>query len=135
MTRDTERWINFVEDYIFKNYKNVEYVGPNREVTDGESIYNIMKFPKAENGRYVNRTFLTTLISKIKNDKELCDKIFGPIFLQERDDAQIIEDNNAFYIAWSVSEYFTDSEFGDINDQSTFYEDPNIYKLLYRWKI
>lgn len=135
MTRDTRRWIDFVEDYIFENYPNVEYVAVNREITDGESIYNVMKFPKAENGRYVNMTFLTNLISKIKGDTDLCNKIFGPAFIEERDDDQIIEDGNAFYIVWSVSEYFTDSEFGDVNDQSTFYEDPNVYKSLYRWKI
>lgn len=33
-------------------------------------LYNVMKFPKAENGRYVNMTFLTNLISKIKGDTD-----------------------------------------------------------------
>lgn len=135
MTKDTQKWIDFVENYIFDNYPNIQFVSPNREITDGESIYNVMKFPKFENGRYVNKSLLNYIISRIKNNNELCNKIFGPSFIEERDDAQIIEDNNAFYIVWSVSEYFTDSEFGDVNDQSTFYDDPNVYKSLYRWKI
>ena len=119
---DTQ-WEDFVNSFLFANYKNLSIWVAKRGVSSNDLIYNYINFPIPENGKILSKNFLNYIIQSIENDEKLCNQIFGPAY--ELHSAKIHygeDEKNSLLIMWNTKNY------DEINSTKEFNE-------LYHWPI
>jgi len=123
-----EKWENYVNSYLFANFKTLEYWVAKREVSEHNMIFNYIRFPKAENGKIANVEFIKFIVQSIEADETECKKIFGPGY--KFGTAEIQDDINDISIIWnklSLNELLN----LDFNDQ----HDRQFLVDYYKWDI
>ena len=121
MSKDTEKWEDYVNNFLFANYENIEYVVVKRGASINGVLLNYIQFPKAENGKYFTKGFVNYIVQSIEADDMLTQQIFGPAYKKET--AYVQEDEIDISIVWN------DNYYEDIVG------DEEYYKQLYDWKI
>lgn len=121
MSKETQKWEEFVNDFLFANYENIEYVIVKRGASLNGVLLNYIQFPKAENGRQFTKGFVNFIMQSIEADDALTKQIFGPAY--EKGTAAVQEDEIDISIVWN------DNYYEDIVG------DEEHYKQLYDWKI
>ena len=119
---DTQ-WEDFVNSFLFANYKNLSVWIAKRGKSSNNLIYNYIDFPIPENGKILTKTFLNYIIQTIENDETLCNQIFGPAY--ELHSAKIFygeDEEDSLLIMWNTKNY------DEINSAKEFNE-------LYHWSI
>ena len=119
---DTQ-WEEFVNSFLFANYKTLSLWVANRGASDGDLIYNYIDFPIPENGKILSKNFLNYIIQSIENDEKICNQIFGPAY--ELHSAKIFyggDEEDSLLIMWNTKKY------DEINSTKEFNE-------LYHWSI
>jgi len=113
--KKTEQWENFVNNFIFAKFKNLEIWYIKREAVINGIIFNYIKFPKAENGKNLSIPLIEFMVQSIEADESMCKKIFGPSY--KIGTAEIQEDINDISIIWNKCSVMDLMNF-DYNNQS-----------------
>lgn len=121
MTKDTQKWEDFVNNFLFANYKTLEYWIAKRGASINGMLLNYIQFPKAENGKQLSKGFVSFIVQAIEADDMLVQQIFGPAY--EKGTADIQEDEMDISIVWN-NNYYED-----------IVGDEEYYKQLYDWKV
>lgn len=112
--KSNEKWESLVNDFLFANY-DFEYFIAKREMTMDGTVCNYIRFPKAENGRLVNKAKLQNVIDTIWLS-DVKDKIFG----KTEEKPNIVDFNNSLFICWNILEI---DDFANTDDKTidTYY--------------
>lgn len=119
---DTQ-WEDFVNSFLFANYKNLSVWIAKRGKSSNNLIYNYISFPIPENGKILTKNFLNYIIQSIENDEKLCNQIFGPAY--ELHSAKIFygeDEEDSLLIIWNIKNYDEIDSIKDLNE-------------LYHWSI
>lgn len=118
---NTEKWQDFVNNFIFANYTTLEIWFVKRNVAENGMILNYIQFPKAENGKHLTKGFIDFMVQSFEADDTLCKQIFGPAY--EKGTAEVQDNIGDISIVWNVNYY------EDVADDNEY------WKELYDWKI
>lgn len=119
---DTQ-WEDFVNSFLFANYKNLSVWIAKRGKSSNNLIYNYISFPIPENGKILTKNFLNYIIQSIENDEKLCNQIFGPAY--ELRSAKIFhgeDEEDSLLIIWNIKNYDEIDSIKELNE-------------LYHWPI
>lgn len=128
----TERWENYVNNYIFANFEKLERWIVKRGVADNDgTICNYIQFPKPENGRILTKAFLELVIQSMEGDDDVCENIFGPGY--KKGSAEIIDDGENLSIVWNKHLY--EDLLDKVDDDETGGRWNTMMRVLYNWDI
>lgn len=94
-----KKWENYVNSYLFANFKNLEYWVAKREAVENNIVFNYIRFPKPENGKLLSIEFIKLIVQSIEANIDECSKIFGPKY--KIGTAEIQNDDNDISIIWN----------------------------------
>ena len=125
-------WEEFVNSFLFANYKNLEIWYAKRYVAENGVCFNYIRFPKPENGKLLTVGLVEDIVKSIECDDKLCKQFFGPAY--KKGSAEIQNDVEDISIIWNK---LTDQDimdiYGELDEEDT--RSPKILEDMYLWDV